>query len=270
MDRYAVMGNPVAHSKSPAIHAMFAEQTGETLSYERILAPLDGFSEALAKFAGAGGKGLNITVPFKQEAWAAVAERSERAEAAGAVNTILLRPDGRHYGDNTDGAGLVRDLRDNNAAPLSQRRILILGAGGAVRGVMPSILQEIPAEITVANRTRAKAELLAERFGGSIPVQAKALEELQGERFDIVVNGTSASLGGAVPTIPSEVAEGAICYDMVYGDEPTAFLRWAMQHGAAKALDGLGMLVEQAAESFYLWRGKSPDTAPVIAALRHA
>lgn len=268
MDRYAVMGNPVAHSKSPLIHTLFAEQTGQQLVYEKLLVPLEGFDAALAAFQASGGKGLNITVPFKQQAYAAVDALSERAERGGAVNTILFDAQGRRFGDNTDGVGLVRDLRDNHGVELSRRRVLVLGAGGAVRGLLPALLQEIPAQVILANRTPSKAEELAELFAGAIPVTAAAYGDLAGEQVDVIINGTSAGLGGEVPPLPASLAAGSVCYDMVYGDTPTPFVRWAGDHGAAKALDGLGMLVEQAAEAFFLWRGVSPDTAPVIAALR--
>jgi shikimate dehydrogenase len=268
MDRYAVMGNPIAHSKSPFIHTLFAEQTGQRLVYDKLLVPLDGFEAAVADFQAGGGKGLNITVPFKQQAWAAVDALSERAERGGAVNTIHFEPDGRRFGDNTDGVGLIRDLRNNHGVAVSRRRVLVLGAGGAVRGLLPALLQEIPAEVVIANRTAAKAEELAQQFGGALPVQGCGFEALAGDGFDIIVNGTSAGLADKVPPLPDALARDAVCYDMVYSDKPTAFVRWAQARGAAQALDGLGMLVEQAAEAFFLWRGVSPDTAPVIATLR--
>jgi len=269
MDRYAVMGNPIAHSKSPLIHGLFAQQTGQQLSYEKLLVPLDGFAAALDQFQRSGGKGLNVTVPFKQEAWAAMDSRSERAQQAGAVNTIVFRPDGSRFGDNTDGVGLVRDLRDNLGVPLQGRSILVLGAGGAVRGVIPALLAEQPERIVIANRTPAKAEELAQLFAGSVPLRGVGFDALGGERFDVIVNGTSAGLSGEVPPLPAAIAADAACYDMVYGDRPTPFLRWAREHGAALSADGLGMLVEQAAEAFFIWRGVRPDTAPVIAALRN-
>jgi shikimate dehydrogenase len=268
MDRYAVMGNPIAHSKSPMIHRLFAEQTGERLSYDKLLVPLDGFAAAVAAFQKDGGKGLNVTVPFKQEAWALVDGRSERAELAGAVNTILFEADGRRFGDNTDGVGLVRDLRENHQTLLTRKRVLLVGAGGAVRGLLPALLQELPAEVVIANRTRSRAEELAAAFSGSIPIAATDFADLGGERFDVVINGTSSGLSGEVPPLPADTVAGSVCYDMLYGDAPTPFLRWAAEHGASRVIDGLGMLVEQAAEAFFLWRGVSPDTAPVIATLR--
>lgn len=268
MDRYAVMGNPIAHSRSPDIHAAFARQTGERLTYERILVPLDDFAGAVATFEAEGGRGLNITVPFKQQAWALADSRSARAERAGAVNTLVFDADGVH-GDNTDGAGLVRDLTVNNNVSLAGRRVLVLGAGGAVRGVLPSLLAEGPAEVVIANRTVERAAGLAEDFGDLGTVAACGFEALAGERFDVVINGTSAGLSGEMPALPNDLLNtGAACYDMAYGREPTVFVRWAETHGAQTALDGLGMLVEQAAESFEIWRGVRPDTRPVIRALR--
>ncbi len=268
-DRYAVMGNPIAHSKSPLIHAAFARQTGQRMVYEAIQVDEGGFPQAVGNFQASGGKGLNITVPFKREAWELADERSGRAEAAGAVNTYLFRPDGGIYGDNTDGVGLVRDLGGNHGAVICGRRLLVLGAGGAVRGVLGPLLAERPAVLVIANRTVHRAEALAAAFAGEGPVTGCGFDDLAGERFDLVINGTAASLRGeALPLPPDILAPGAWCYDMMYGSEPTPFLRWAAAQGAAHCLDGLGMLVEQAAESFFLWRGVRPETAPVIAMLR--
>ncbi len=268
-DRYAVMGNPVAHSMSPQIHAAFARQTGQRMVYEAIQVDVGGFPQAVGNFQASGGKGLNITVPFKREAWALAEERSARAEEAGAVNTMMFRPDGAIYGDNTDGVGLVRDLVHNHGAQIAGRRLLILGAGGAVRGVLGPLLAQRPAELVIANRTLYKAEELAAEFAGAVPIAACSFDDLAGQCFDLVINGTAASLQGAVLPLPDGIlAPGAWCYDMMYGAEPTPFLRWAQQQGAAHCLDGLGMLVEQAAESFLLWRGVRPETAPVIAMLR--
>ncbi|MDZ7811015.1 MAG: shikimate dehydrogenase [Arhodomonas sp.] len=267
-DRYAVMGNPVAHSKSPQIHGMFAEQSGEHMVYEKILVAEDGFAEAVAEFEAAGGLGLNVTVPFKGDAWALADNLSERAERARAVNTLIISDAGL-YGDNTDGIGLVRDLRDNHGVPLAGARVLILGAGGAARGALPSLLEEGPAAVHIANRTADKAEQLAAAFADAGAVTGGGYDALTGG-FEVVINATSAGLHGELPPLPDDLlAEGGACYDMVYADEPTAFVRWGRDHGAALAADGLGMLVEQAAESFLLWRGKRPETAPVIAALRH-
>lgn len=268
-DRYAVMGNPVAHSKSPRIHAAFARQTGQDISYEAILVPLQGLREALDDFQRAGGKGLNVTVPFKQDAWSAVDERSPQAERAGAVNTIVFLPDRSRFGDNTDGVGLVRDLRDNLGFPLAGCRLLLLGAGGAARGILEPLLAENPASIRVANRTAHRAVAIARDFSSLGPVTGSGFPELAGERFDLVINATAASLAGEVPPLPDDCLEpGGWCYDLMYGSEPTPFLRWGARQGAERSVDGLGMLVEQAAEAFYLWRGVRPDTAPVIAMLR--
>ncbi|HET8700405.1 MAG TPA: shikimate dehydrogenase [Nitrococcus sp.] len=268
-DRYAVMGNPIAHSKSPRIHALFARETGESLVYDSILVPIDGFAAAVAEFEASGGRGLNVTVPFKQQAWYGVDRRTARAERAGAVNTIAMTPAGR-LGDNTDGAGLVRDLLHNHGIELHGRRILILGAGGAVRGVLPSLLAEAPAEIVIANRTRERAEAIAAALADLGQVKACAPQRLAGDKhFDLVINGTSAGLHGEIPALPEDLrVDGATAYDMIYGEVPTAFCRWALGRGAARALDGLGMLVEQAAESFLLWRGIRPQTDAVIRMLR--
>ncbi|SDT12688.1 shikimate dehydrogenase [Pseudomonas oryzae] len=267
MDRYAVFGNPIGHSKSPLIHQMFAAQTGEQLSYEALLAPLDGFS-AFAREFFREGRGANVTVPFKEEAYRLVDELTARAARAGAVNTLKRLEDGRLLGDNTDGAGLVRDLK-NAGIELRGRRILLLGAGGAVRGVLEPFLAEQPLELVIANRTVAKAEELARLFADLGPVVASGFDWLD-VPFDLIVNGTSASLAGELPPLaPSLIQPGhTVCYDMMYGKDTTAFNRWAQTQGAARTLDGLGMLVEQAAEAFYLWRGVRPDSAPVLAELR--
>ncbi|MDX1250891.1 MAG: shikimate dehydrogenase [Gammaproteobacteria bacterium] len=268
-DHYAVMGNPVAHSKSPQIHTLFARQTGQDLVYTAILVELGHFAEAVAGFAAAGGKGLNITVPFKREAWELVDERSPRAARAGAVNTILFRPEGGRYGDNTDGIGLVRDLRDNHGIRIQGRRVLLLGAGGAVRGVAGPLLEERPAQLVIANRTADKAVELAKELTDLGKVAGCGYQDLDAERFDLIINGTAASLKGEMPPLPATVlAAGGCCYDMMYGAQPTPFMRWAIEHGAQQALDGLGMLVEQAAEAFFLWRGVHPQTRPVVDALR--
>ena len=271
MDRYAVIGNPIAHSKSPAIHAAFAAQTGQTLTYEALLAPLDGFAATVADFRAAGGRGCNVTVPFKLEAFALAERRSPRAQAAGAVNTLKFDADGI-YGDNTDGAGLVRDLTHNLDCPLAGRRILLLGAGGAARGVMLPLLAATPARLTLANRTVARAETLVAEFAagaGSTPLAACGFADLAGSQFDVVINATAASLADEAPPLPPGLyAAGALAYDMMYGRGDTAFLAAARSDGAARLADGLGMLVEQAAESFLLWRGVRPATAPVLAELR--
>jgi shikimate dehydrogenase len=265
-DRYAVIGNPIAHSKSPDIHARFAAQTSQDLTYERLLAPLDGFADAVRGFIEAGGKGANVTVPFKLEAHAIATTLTPRARAAGAVNTLKFEGGGI-LGDNTDGVGLVADIVRNAGVALGDKRVLLLGAGGAARGVLLPLLSEKPSELVIANRTSSKAVELADEFRPHGVIRASDFAAVQGT-FDVVINATSASLGSDVPPIsPGSFDAGTLAYDMMYGKEPTVFMRFAMQYGAT-ARDGLGMLVEQAAESFCVWRGVRPDTAPVFAALR--
>lgn len=267
MDRYAVFGNPVKHSKSPYIHTLFARQTQQALSYERIEAPLDGFAAAVMSFFAQGGKGCNITVPFKEEAFHLVSALSSRAQLAGAVNTLKLTDDGLLLGDNTDGAGLIQDLHFNGVA-LSGLRVLLLGAGGAARGAIGPLLAEQPAQLVVANRTVSKAEALAELFQPLGPVTASALHLLDG-KFDLIINSTSASLDGRVPELAGSLIHPDITvYDMMYGAMDTAFNAWARKLGAYKIMDGLGMLVSQAAESFAIWRGIRPGTRQVITELR--
>ena len=269
MDKYAVIGNPVAHSKSPQIHAAFARATGQDMSYERLLAPLGGFVPAFEAFAQEGGCGLNVTVPFKLDAFAVAHSASERARAAGACNTLKREGDG-WYADNTDGAGIVLDLAFNLRVPIAGRDVLVLGAGGAARGVLAPLIAEAPRSVTVSNRTTARADALVARFAGRGPVAAVAPAALAGRDFDLVINATSAGLAGDV-TLPwpdGIFRRDAFAYDMIYSDAATAFLRWAQSHGAPRSADGLGMLIEQAAESFFLWRGVRPDTAPVFALLR--
>lgn len=268
--RYAVVGNPIGHSLSPAIHTRFAEQTGEAVRYERIEAPLEGFEVTVRAFFSEGGGGLNVTVPFKQQAWELAEEHTQRAAGAGAVNTLWQDARGRLHGDNTDGAGLVRDLVTNNGVQLDGARVLILGAGGAVRGVLTPLLEAGPQQVVIANRTLEKARGLCEHFADQGNLEASTFEALKGP-FDVIINGTSASLQGELPPLADTLVGGStVCYDMMYGSETTAFNAWAGERGAARTLDGLGMLVEQAAESFLQWRGVRPDTAPVIAALRDA
>jgi len=261
-DRYAVFGHPIAHSKSPLIHAAFARQTGQDLSYEAILAPKDGFADSVAAFIAAGGRGANVTVPFKEEAFRLASRLSPRAQRAGAVNTLIF--DDGILGDNTDGAGLVADLTRNLHRTLTGKRILLLGAGGAARGVIDPILAQQPAALVVANRTVARAQELAELFDHGI---AACGFDAVDTPFDVVINATAASLAGELPPLsPRIFTPDTLAYDMMYGRD-TPFLAFARKHGAATA-DGLGMLVEQAAEAFVLWRGVRPDTAPVIASLR--
>jgi shikimate dehydrogenase len=266
-DQYAVIGNPIEHSKSPLIHEQFAKQTGQDMHYGRILGEV--FHEDIRYFFHNQGKGLNVTVPFKEQAFDLCDTLSERARTAGAVNTLVYQDDGRIYGDNTDGVGLVTDLGCNHLFNFAGSRILLLGAGGASKGVIRPLLEQNPAELVVANRTASKAVELAVKVKELGPVQGMGLDELQGMRFDLIINGTAAGLSGELPAIPDACLEdGGWTYDMMYATEPTAFVKWGKQHNAGKALDGLGMLVEQAAESFYLWRGVRPETSQVIAALR--
>jgi len=270
MDRYAVIGHPVAHSLSPTIHARFARQTDQALEYGRIDAPADGFAPAAAAFFADGGRGLNVTVPFKAEAYAWCSRASARADRAGVVNTLTVTDDGRVAGDNTDGAGLVRDLGVNLGLRLAGTRILLVGAGGAARGVLGPLLEAGPAVLLVVNRTAERAAALAEFFGDAGPIRGGGFETLPPEpAFDLIINATAASLGGSLPPLPDHVVgAGATVYDMMYGALAQPFLDWGRAAGAAQAVDGLGMLVEQAAESFRIWRGQRPDTQPVLAALR--
>lgn len=266
-DRYAVVGNPVEHSRSPAIHAMFAEQTGEAVAYGRLLAPLDGFEAALRAFAAAGAKGCNITVPFKFDAFALAARRTERAQLGGAVNTLRFDADG-WTGDNTDGAGLVNDLQKNAGRPLGGLQVLLIGAGGAGAGVLASLIAAKPARITVVNRSVDKAQaLVASHAHLGVPLAAATLADAPAAQ-DIVVNATSTSLAGAAAPVDAHVLKaGCLALDMMYGPKAQGFLDWAAAHGA-EPRDGLGMLVEQAAEAFFFWRGVRPDTAPVLKAVR--
>jgi shikimate dehydrogenase len=269
MDRYAVIGNPVEHSRSPRIHQLFARQAGQALRYEKLLAPFDDFAGTLRRFQAEGGRGANVTLPFKLEALALCDQVSERARRAGAANTLSLGADGQIRGDNTDGAGLLRDLRANLGLDLAGMQVLLLGAGGAVRGVLQPLLDAAPAAVCIANRTAARALALAEEFAGTVPIEGGSYGAFEGRVFDLVINGTSSGLAGEVPPLPDEILKpGGVCYDMLYGDAPTPFLRWAAAHGAGVTTDGLGMLVEQAAESFFIWRGVRPDTRPVLKALR--
>ncbi|RTZ72036.1 MAG: shikimate dehydrogenase [Gammaproteobacteria bacterium] len=269
-DRYAVIGNPIEHSKSPFIHQAFAGQTGEALTYGRILGDPEDFAGSVRDFLARGGKGLNVTVPFKEEAWRLADELTSRARVAGAVNTLVLQPDGNLLGDNTDGVGLVRDLVQNHGFDFRGKRVLLLGAGGASRGVVRPLLEQHPALLVIANRTAEKARALADELRDEgVEVKGCGLDELPGMQFDLIINGTAAGLKGQVPHIPDDcLAPGGWVYDMMYASEPTAFVRWGQAHGAEKALDGLGMLVEQAAESFRLWRGVKPETREIIDALR--
>ncbi len=266
-DRYAVIGHPVAHSQSPEIHASFARMTGQSLRYERLLAPLDGFVETIESFRQSGARGANITLPFKLDAFEYANDVSARARAAGAVNTLKF--DGaRIVGDNTDGIGLCRDIVENLQTPIEGARILLLGAGGAARGAIGQILDSHPQQLCIVNRTWSKAAELADRFNSMGSVTATPIEDLVAQHFDIVINATSASLGNSMPAMPANCfAVGGLAYDMVYGKGITPFMAEATRAGA-RISDGLGMLVEQAAEAFFIWRGVRPATADVINAIR--
>jgi shikimate dehydrogenase len=268
IDRYAVFGNPIKHSQSPAIHALFAQQTGQKLKYTAELVALDNFEAAVRDFAKHGGKGLNITVPFKQAAYEFASTLSSRAQQAGAVNTLIINDDD-FYGDNTDGVGLERDLLHNHGLTLSGKRILLLGAGGAGRGVLAALLTNYPRQLTIANRTPEKAIELAHAFSSLGNVHGCGFADLNQQNYDIIINATSASLQGELPPLSASLIHAdTFCYDMMYAKEPTLFMRWATSNHAGGTSDGLGMLVEQAAESFWLWRNIRPEIDPVITAIR--
>ena len=271
IDRYAVVGNPITHSLSPQIHCLFAEQTQQHMSYEAIELPIDDFAVQIRDLQQRGLKGANVTVPFKQVAWEICHQTSPRAEQAGAVNTLVFMENGEISGDNTDGAGLTRDLIVNHDTLIQHSKILILGAGGAVRGVLAPLLALEPESITIANRTVAKAEKLVLDFSSIGQICSCSYDSLGADKFDLIINATAAGLSNQVPPIDEEVlASHSICYDMMYSlGGPTAFVAWAQSRGAASAIDGLGMLVEQAAESFYIWRGVRVNTTEVINRLRH-
>ena len=270
IDRYAVFGNPIKHSKSPQIHTLFAEQTGQSLSYTAELAEIGQFDLAIKDFILNNGKGLNVTVPFKEDAWKCATKHSERALRAGAVNTLMVRQDGSLYGDTTDGIGLVRDLIQNHNIQIKDKAILLIGAGGAVRGVLEALLEQQPSSLLIANRTRQKAVQLADDFSDLGQINGCGLDEINETSFDIVINGTSASLQGNIPPLPETIFKSnASSYDMMYAAQATPFMIWSKAHGATQILDGLGMLVEQAAESFYIWRNVRPETKLVIQHIRN-
>ncbi len=272
-DRYAVIGHPVAHSQSPKIHAMFAAQTGQDIAYEKLLAPLDGFAESLRSFIAEGGCGANVTLPFKLEAYEVADEVSERARHARAANTLTFDA-GRIVADNTDGVGLVRDIGVNLGVAPEGKRVLLMGAGGAARGVLLPLLEARPAILVIANRTSEKARQLAntnqhQALAAHTVLSGVGFANLAGQQFDIVINATSSSLSDELPPLPDGLfGADALAYDMMYGKGLTAFLSYAQAQNAAHLADGLGMLVEQAAESFWIWRGVRPDTRPVMQALR--
>jgi shikimate dehydrogenase len=266
MDRYVVMGNPIAHSKSPQIHAQFAAQTEQAILYEHMLVPRDGFAAAAYDLIGSGAKGANVTVPFKLEAYALATALTERASAAGAVNTLKFGGN-VILGDNTDGTGLCIDIVRNCGVALSGKRVLLLGAGGAARGALLPLLHHKPSELVLVNRSFDKAGALAKKFAGDGNIVASEYAGLEGV-FDVIINATAASLNGEMPPLaPGLFSTGTLAYDMMYGPQATLFMQFAQQQGAT-VRDGLGMLIEQAAESFYVWRGVRPDTAPVFAAMR--
>lgn len=265
-DQYRVFGNPIAQSRSPDIHHIFANKSQQNINYQKQLVDLDGFSNTVADFINQGGKGANVTVPFKEQALVLADELSERALLAGAVNTLTFK-DGKIFGDNTDGEGLVQDLITNKVI-LKESKILLLGAGGAARGVLLPLLAQNPHSIVIANRTVSKADKLCQHFTDK-RITTASYNDLVNQDFDIIINATSASLSGALPPIPSTIInDQVVCYDMVYGKDETPFLQWAKAQGAIKVIDGLGMLVGQAAVSFSIWRGVTPQVQPVIDALR--
>lgn len=268
-DRYAVIGNPIAHSKSPLIHTEFARQTGQDISYTSVLATREGFVSAVGDFIGQGGKGMNVTVPFKEQAWKFLAtDIAPRAASARAVNTLVFK-DGKIIGDNTDGTGLLRDIEGNLGVPVAGRRVLLMGAGGAACGVLPTLLSRHPAILKIVNRNMDRARELKERFTATENLSVSEYSGLSGSQFDLVINATSSSMHDDLPPLPEGLfAAGALAYDLMYGKGLTPFLKFAQSQGAAKLADGIGMLVEQAAESFLIWRGVRPDTRPVIAMLK--
>lgn len=264
VDRYAVVGNPIGHSRSPEIHRLFAQATHQSISYERLEGPLDGFEEFALGLRDSGYLGLNVTIPFKLDASKLADSLTARARSAGAVNTLKFDED-TVYGDNTDGIGFVRDITHRLGFKVSHAAILVLGAGGGVRGLIASLLEEKPKWIAVANRTHGRAQELADEFG----VEAIRLDEIPAEHFDLIVNGTSSSLNQDAPAIDPETFDDCtLAYDLVYAPDPTPFMRLAQRGGAHTVADGLGMLIEQAAESFLFWRSVRPDTAPVYRELR--
>ena len=269
--RFAVFGNPIKHSKSPVIHGLFAQQYAQQIEYRAVRVALDDFARHAHRFFDSGGAGLNVTVPFKHEAFSLAHRNSERSLRAGACNVLTRADDGLIDGDNTDGIGLIRDLIANLGWSIQGLRVLLVGAGGAARGVLEPLLRECPQELLVVNRTAARAAALAAEFADIGPLEGGAFDLIGASQFDLIINATSAGLAGAVPALPrSMLTQRSRCYDMVYGAEPTPFMRWCAEQSAGAVSDGLGMLVEQAAESFYIWRQLRPETRSVIDQLREA
>jgi len=269
LKKFVVIGNPIVHSRSPQIHQSFAEQFNLKIQYERLLVEEDELVQALADFFAQGGVGANITLPHKEDAFRLCSEIAERGQAAKAVNTIRFLADGKIHGDNTDGVGFVNDLLKNYGIGISNKNILIIGAGGGVRGILPAILREKPRSIVIANRTLARAEKLAEEFASLAPIKAVSTDQIEG-KFDLVINGTAAGMLKQELHLPKNILDqNAICYDLAYGPAAEGFLTWAKNNGAALSMDGLGMLVEQAAEAFYSWHHLRPDTKIVLNELRN-
>lgn len=271
-DRYLVLGNPIEHSVSPEIHAAFARQTGQAIDYDRRLVGTEAgaFESAIREMQQEGIAGVNVTVPFKEVAFSVADNKSQRAQKAGAANTLIFQDDGLITADNTDGAGLVSDIQFNHQFDIKNKNILVVGAGGAVRGVLQPLIDESPASITLVNRTPGKAKVLKDQFASEFQIEVAAFDVLEGRQFDLVINGTSMGLQGKVPPLPDNLFnENSLAYDMMYGDGSKPFQEWSLAQGASRAVDGLGMLVGQAAESFYLWRGVRPDVQPVIQMLRN-
>ena len=266
---YAVLGNPIQHSKSPQIHTLFSEQTGIALEYQAIEVPINEFASYVKLFSSQGGKGLNITVPFKEDAYSLCTTLTDRAEISGSVNTLRFDDDMNICGDTTDGQGLLNDLVANHNIRLEDKSILILGAGGTVKSILERLLEQKTKEIVIVNRTISRAKDLEKKFSKKNCVRAYSYNDLPNHSFDIIINGTSLSLSAEIPPISkTNINKNTFCYDLMYSDKETVFTKWAIENGALKATDGLGMLVEQAAESFMFWHGTKPDTMPVIKALR--
>jgi shikimate dehydrogenase len=264
-DRYAVFGSPIAHSKSPRIHTLFAEQSRQNIEYLAKEVDAQAFTQAANDFFEQGGKGLNCTLPLKELAWSYANTRTERAERSKAVNTLVYLADGHIQGDNTDGQGLLADLLINHKLSLKNNRILILGAGGATRGIVEPLLKQSPASLVIANRTPVKAKIIANEFVDLGKISGCGFDDLSNDHFDLIINATSASLSNELPPLPDNIlARSGSCYDLAYSNQPTAFVRWGQTQDAKVSVDGLGMLVEQAAEAFFIWRGVRPQTQPVI------